>query len=117
MAKRQIIPIKNTITVAGGVGQFDAALEGLILTYLVIEAGPVGAPMPKGKIKLIDLDQTPDQDIFKDPKPGDADVILDFYNFEMRIPLNGNYRFKIEDANRDGDYTVYQVYEERPRRV
>ena len=128
MADRLHVRDFRTLTVAGGTGFLDSGplqrdalytSPARLLTYLVIEAnvGGSSAPTPKGKIRLIDLDQSPDQDIFKDPKPGSPDVLLDFYTFEMRIPLIGTYRLQLDDVNRNGAYKVYPVFEERPRTV
>lgn len=124
MGKRQIVPKKFTLAVSGGVG--SVALDfGLAsspvgrmtghITYVVIIAGPTGAPTPKGKVSIADGDNS--LDIYKDPKPGASDVLLDFYTYEMRVPVNGPYTLNLADVNRDGTYTALVVLEERPRVV
>ena len=105
------------MTVASGSGEVVIPqIVGVplrILTYLVIE-GPPGTR--RGKIEITD-ETNGGQSIFKDPKPGNPDVDLDFYTFEMRIPMNGDYKLKITDAQDDGAYKIYTITEERPRSV
>lgn len=119
MAKRLIIPDKQTMTVAAGSGEVTipapTGIPGLVLTYLVIEQVIPGASAPVGKVQIYDVDL--DQVIRKDPKPGNNNVILDFYHYEMRVPLNGTYKVRVRDVDTAGDYVVYTVTEERPRSV
>lgn len=116
MSKRLIIPTKQTMIVAAGIGEVIVPKADTspvrVLTYLVIE-GPPGAR--KGRVEITDEDEG--LSIFKDPKPGDADILLDFYTFEMRIPMNGVYKIKIFDAQDNGDYSIYTAVEERQRNV
>lgn len=111
MSKRLVVPIKTTVTVAAGAGSFNLGPFAGALTYIVVE-GPVNA---RGKLRLRDLDEG--QDIFKDPKPTNPDPRLEFYTNEIRVPVNGAYRFFIESATADGAYVVYLIFEERPTRV
>ena len=121
MAKRVIVPKVFPITVSGGSGQVDLdfALPNLPagtisgwLTYLVVKTALGGNP--KGKIRIRDLDIS--EDIALNPKPGRPTIFLTFHSQEMRIPVNGNYSFHLDQAN-DGDYTVILTLEEKPRGV
>jgi len=118
MAKRLIIPQKFIITVGvGGTGSVDldfgagVRIAGTI-SYIVIIAGTGGNP--KAKIRIEDIDNG--VDIFKDPKPGDPDVKIDFYTYEMRVPVNGAYKLTLNSAP-VGVHTAIVTLEERPTRV
>ena len=82
------------------------------LTYLKVETN--ATPEPKGKVRLefVDLGQ----DIFRDPKPTNPDVFLDFYTQEVSIPVNGNYKLHLENLPA-GDYLGFMMLELRERRL
>ena len=119
MAKRLILPTVQDLIVSSGSGEVtipltEPGIPGRILTYIVI-IGPGGAPTEKGVVEVEDVDNS--IIISKDPLPGDPLVTLDFYNMELRVPMNGVYKLKLSSVNKDGTYKTYSVLEERPRNV
>lgn len=112
--KRLILPVTFSFTITGGGEDFVEIpffFTGHI-THLVLET--TAAMNPKGKVRIEDVDSA--GNVFRDPKPGDQDVRLDFYSFEMRIPVNGNYKIHFSSLP-TGDYTGIFNLEERPTRV
>ena len=113
MSKRLIIPTKFSITVTDGSGEVSTGVIVGTIRRVVVKAPP--GPAPVGRIKLRDDDNA--LDIFQEPEPGQVEVDLKFFQFALEIPTNGPYKWIIDDASRDGEYTLYYILEERPRKV
>lgn len=109
--KRQIVPTKLTIAVSDGSGEIETGVIIGTIRRIVVK-GPPG-PAPVGRVKLRDEDES--LDIFQESEPGTAEIDLKFFQFSLDIPVNGPYKWSIEDASRDGNYTLYYILEERPR--
>ena len=112
--KRLLIPATFEFTKAGG----DTFLEipfffAGVITYIAIEGIGLGGNK-KGKVRILNVDNS--REVFKDPKPDDPNILLDWYTFEMRIPVNGNYKIRLEDIP-DGLYKGLIMLEVRVQRV
>ncbi len=113
--KRLVIPAKFLFAIpASG----DAFVEipfffSGTTTHLTISSANADGDK-KGKCRIEHVDNA--LDIFRDPRPGDMDVLLDYYTFEMRLPINGNYKLHFSDMP-TGDFVGLITFEERPRRV
>jgi len=112
--KRLVVPAKFEFTLpllGDDFVEIPFFFSGAI-THLTIQTTAGGNPKGKVRIENVDLDT----DLFQDPKPGNPDVLVDFYEHEMRKPVNGNYKLHFSDLP-DGDYKGEITLEERPRRV
>jgi len=116
MSKRLIIPEEAVITVVSGSGEVTLTNFAGLITYIRVE----GIANSKGRFIVVDTETaspTADIQIFKDPVDMGRKVSLEFYQQAPAIPVNGVYKFRIEDVTDDGTYTVYFVRELRERRV